>query len=78
MRAVPHLCEFYPGICLTTVEKARKNHSQGSLKVKIYILHITKTPTHYKTTHTHTHTHIFQTPHITKQYNGGSTENYQV
>jgi len=26
---VPHLCEFYPGICLTTEEKARKKISQG-------------------------------------------------
>ena len=26
---MPHLCEFYPGICLTTEEKARKNLSQG-------------------------------------------------
>ena len=30
VRAVPRLCEFYPGICLTTEEKARKNLSQGS------------------------------------------------
>ena len=29
MRAVPRLCEFYPGICLTTEEKAWKNLSQG-------------------------------------------------
>ena len=29
MRAVPRPCEFYPGICLTTEEKARKNLSQG-------------------------------------------------
>jgi len=29
MRAVPRLCEFYPGICLTTEEKARINLSQG-------------------------------------------------
>jgi hypothetical protein len=29
MRAVPRLCEFYPGICHTTDEKARKNLSQG-------------------------------------------------
>jgi hypothetical protein len=27
VRAVPHLCGFYPGICLTTEEKARKNLS---------------------------------------------------
>jgi len=30
VRAVPSLCGFYPGICLTTEEKARKNLSQGS------------------------------------------------
>ena len=29
MRAVPRLCEFYPGICLTAEDKARKNLSQG-------------------------------------------------
>jgi len=29
VRAVPRHCEFYPGICLTTEEKARKNLSQG-------------------------------------------------
>ena len=29
MRAVPRLCGFYPGICRTTEEKARKNLSQG-------------------------------------------------
>jgi hypothetical protein len=27
LRAVPHLCVLYPGICLTTEEKARKNLS---------------------------------------------------
>jgi hypothetical protein len=30
VRTVPRLCGFYPGICLTTEEKARKNLSQGS------------------------------------------------
>jgi uroporphyrinogen-III decarboxylase len=29
VRAVPRLCDFYPGICLITEEKARKNLSQG-------------------------------------------------
>jgi len=33
VRAVPSLCGFYPGICLTTEEKARKNLSQGSPKL---------------------------------------------
>jgi len=30
VRAVPCLDELYPGICLTTEEKARKTLSQGS------------------------------------------------
>jgi len=30
VRAVHRLCGFYPGICLTTEEKARKTLSQGS------------------------------------------------
>jgi hypothetical protein len=30
VRAVPRLCGIYPGICLTTEEKTRKNLSQGS------------------------------------------------
>jgi hypothetical protein len=32
VRAVPHLYGCYPGICLTTEEKTRKNLSQGSLR----------------------------------------------
>ena len=35
VRAVPHLGEFYPGICLTNEEKARKNLSQGSRTIRI-------------------------------------------
>ena len=35
VRAVPHLCKLYPGICLTTEEKARKTLSQGSRKVPV-------------------------------------------
>jgi len=30
VRAVPRLCGFYPLLCLTTEEKARKNLSHGS------------------------------------------------
>jgi len=33
LRAVPRLCELYPGICLTAEEKSRKNFSQGSRRV---------------------------------------------
>jgi hypothetical protein len=32
---VPHLCEVYPGICLTTEEKARKHLSQGSRRMPV-------------------------------------------
>jgi len=35
VRAVPRLCEFYPGICLTTEEKARKTLRQGSRRVPV-------------------------------------------
>jgi hypothetical protein len=38
VRAVPRLCEFYPGICLTTEEQARKNHS----RVKKYVSQVKK------------------------------------
>ena len=65
MRAVPRLYEFYPDICLTTEEKARKNLSQVKKNLSqstVYMLpkhpHLTKpTQTH---THTHTHTHTLQ------------------
>jgi len=35
VRAVPRLGELYPGICLATEEKERKNPSQGSRIIKI-------------------------------------------
>jgi hypothetical protein len=70
---VPRLCEFYTGICYTTEIKARINLSQGkknlspvkkNLRVEKlqseYSIHITKTPTHYKT---HTNTHITKPTH---------------
>ena len=77
---MPRVCEFYPGIFLTTEEKPRKSLSQGKETLSqgkqnlnqstVYTLpkhpHIT-TPTH-----THTHTHTLQNPpthtrtHITK------------
>jgi len=33
VRAVPRFCGLYPGICLTTEEKARKNLSRRSRRV---------------------------------------------
>jgi len=67
MRAVPRLCEFHPGICLTIEDKAWKTLSQGSQECQY---------TNYQNTHyeTHTHTHTLQNPHtpthphITKQF----------
>ena len=58
-------CEFNPGICLTTEEKARKNLSQGSQRI---LLPITKTPTQLQYHHTHTHniTKSPTHPYITK------------
>jgi len=37
VRAVLRLCELYPGICLTTEEKARKNLSQGRSKTSVRV-----------------------------------------
>jgi len=36
VRSMPHLCKLYPGICLTTEEKTRKNLSQGSRTIRIH------------------------------------------
>jgi hypothetical protein len=68
VQAVPRLCEFYPGICLITEEKERKNLSQGKKNLiqstyyqNTYTL---QKPTHRPThTHTHTHTHTLQNLH---------------
>jgi len=35
VRAAPCLCELYPGICLTTEERARKTLCQGSRRVPV-------------------------------------------
>jgi hypothetical protein len=47
VRAVPRLCELYPGIFLTTEEKARKNLSQGTRRVPAGTM-----KTIYRTEHT--------------------------
>ena len=39
VRAVPRFGELYPGICLTTEEKARKTLSQGSRRQEHCIAH---------------------------------------
>jgi len=76
MRAVPRLCEFYSGICLTTEEKARKNLSlnkKNSVRVRktsfrVQHIYYRKTNTlqdlhTYTRPHTHTHTHTYTHAH---------------
>jgi hypothetical protein len=46
VRTVPRLCEVYPGICLTTEEKARKNLSQGSRRVPVGTMKTTEQSIH--------------------------------
>ena len=42
VRAVPHLCGFYPDICLTTEEKTQENISHGSRRVPVGTMMIHK------------------------------------
>jgi len=35
MRALPRLCELYPGICLTTEEKVQENFIQRRRRVPV-------------------------------------------
>ena len=76
MRAVPRLCEFYPGVCLTTEEKARKNLSQRKKNLShstVYIL--PKTPTHYKKP---SQTHTLQNPLIHTLQNNIKPPQYKL
>ena len=42
VRAVPRLCGFYPRICLTTEEKARKKLSQSSRRAAAGTMNVHK------------------------------------
>jgi hypothetical protein len=57
VRAVPRLCELYPGICLTIQEKARKNLSQGSGKVPVGTMKREYTEQNIQTIRIHKHNH---------------------
>ena len=62
VRTVPRLCEFYPGICLTTEGKAGKNLSQcKETSVRVRKTSVKVQYAYYQNTHTlqnlHTHTH---------------------
>ena len=52
------LCEFYPGICLTTEEKARKNLSQGKKNLSQVKKNLSQSTVYiYQNTHTLPNTH---------------------
>jgi len=57
------LCEFYPGICLTTEEKARKNISQGKEN-----LNQVKNNLSQSTVYIYQNTHTLQNPHKHTHY----------
>jgi hypothetical protein len=50
----PRLYEFYPGICLTTEEKACKNLSQGKKHLRLRKTSARAQYTYYQNTHTNT------------------------
>ena len=71
MQAVPRLCKFYPGICLTTEEKARKTLSQGKknlsqvkkTSVKVQYIYYQKHPHITKPSQTPTLQNPLKHPH---------------
>jgi hypothetical protein len=63
---VPRLCEFYPGICLATEEKARENLSQS----KKYLSQVKKNLSQVKKNLSQNTVYILpKHPHITKPTN---------
>ena len=65
---MPRLCEFYPGICLTTEEKSRKNLNQGKKNLSQVKKNLSQSTVYiYQNTHTlqNPHkTHTLQNPYI--------------
>jgi hypothetical protein len=55
---VPRLCEFYPGICLTTEEKARKTLSQGRKNLS-QVKNLSQSTAYIYQTHTLQNPHIY-------------------
>jgi len=66
---VPQLCGFYPGICLTTVEKAQKNLIQCSRRVPVGATKINKHKIRIQR-HNNKNTHIKVLNRDTTIYNG--------
>jgi hypothetical protein len=70
------LCDFYPGICLTTEEKARENLSQGKKNLSQVKKILSQSTVYTLPKHPHnskpSQTHTLQNPHIL--YNQKSSE----
>jgi hypothetical protein len=61
---------IFASFILAFALQLRKKHGKTSVRVRKtseHSIHITKTPTHYKT-HTNTHTHAHAHAHLTIQY----------
>ena len=62
------LCEFYPGICLTTEEKARKILSEGKENLSEVKKNLSQNTVYILPKHPHitkpSQTHTLQDPHI--------------
>jgi hypothetical protein len=57
VRAVPRICEFYPDICLSTEEKARKHLSQGKKHLSQFNKNVSQCTVYILPKHPHKHTH---------------------
>jgi hypothetical protein len=62
------LCEFYPAICLTTEEKARKTLSQDKKNLSQVNKNLSQCTAYILQKHSHIATHTHTHTHITKQY----------
>jgi hypothetical protein len=78
---VLRLYEFYPGICLTTEEKARKNLRQGKKNLRLRKTSVTVQYTYYQK-HPHirkpSQTHTLQNPIIHTLQNNINLPQYKL
>ena len=66
MRAVPRLCNFSPGFCLTTEEKARKNLSHGKKNLSQIKKNLSQSTEKPQSKYTVQYAYYQKHPHITK------------
>ena len=82
VRTVPLLCEFYPGICFTTEEKAQKNLSQDKKNRSQVKKNLSQSTVYILPKHTHitkpSQTHTLQNPFIHTQQNNIKPPQYKL